>query len=185
MQRNFNILSCCLIWYWHCLVLSLAVLCCHSEANELLCAGKVSWIRCWYYFWAGDSPSFLEGVFLYCKKALYSLFGSRNLPCLNDFLHGFNCCLHLIITLSIVWCGCLMEESPLADKCLEVFYTKLWAIMWLQYIWDSSPTKQPSQSSNTHVLTVMSLPMEIIVGQSVWQSTTTNSIFWHSNKSLP
>ena len=56
------------------------VLRCHSGENARLCAGRVSCIGCPYNFWAGERPSFREGVFRYCSSARVNLFSSRDLP---------------------------------------------------------------------------------------------------------
>ena len=54
---------------------------CHSGANERQWPGRLSCTGCPNNFWAGDRPSFLHGVFLYCSKDRESFSQLTDLPC--------------------------------------------------------------------------------------------------------
>ena len=59
---------------------AVGVLRCHSGENARLWAGNVSCIGLPYSFWAGESPSLRDGVFLYCISAQANLSSSRDRP---------------------------------------------------------------------------------------------------------
>ncbi len=54
--------------------------CCHSGANDLRWAGRWPCTGWPSSFWAGESPSFREGVFLYCSSDRESMFQLMERP---------------------------------------------------------------------------------------------------------
>lgn len=86
-------------------------------------------------------------VYSCCKRALHSLFVSRNLA-IPWFFHWFNYCFCLTSTLRIAWHGRLVRESPLSGKWLKLLCSELWAVIWPRHTWNCSPTKQFSEFWN-------------------------------------